>query len=249
MSDLEISRDRGVLRVQLNRPAKLNALTESMIRDLGAVFHESARRQEDKVIVLSGAGRGFCSGADLLELERLSGPGTAADNARVQFLDSATKMILAIHECPKPVIAQVAGVAAGGGCSMALTCDFIVASTDARFGQIFVNKGLALDLGASWLLPRLVGLHRARELAMLGDFIPAAEAASIGLIGQVVAPSGLSRAVETLCDRLLSSSELALSSIKAELNAGLHTDLSFALDVEARAQAVCLEAYVASGRS
>ena len=137
---------------------------------LTALFDEVAENPEDRVLVITGAGDGFCSGADLGDSANDSGRGPAAALAGMRIVGRAA---LRLHELAKPTIAAVNGVAAGAGCNLALGCDLIVASDRARFSEIFSKRGLVVDFGGSWLLPRLVGMHRAKELVLLADIIDA----------------------------------------------------------------------------
>ncbi|MGH9034278.1 MAG: enoyl-CoA hydratase/isomerase family protein, partial [Acidimicrobiia bacterium] len=169
-----LERDGGVVWATLNRPEKKNAINLAMAEELIGLLAEVERRSEDRVLVITGAGGAFSSGADLTDSETASGlQGPAGWLERIRWIHTIP---LAIHRLPKPVVAVVPGVAAGAGCNLALACDLVVASSDARFCEIFVRRGLALDFGGSWLLPRLVGLQRAKELAFLGDMVDAARA-------------------------------------------------------------------------
>ena len=172
-----------VVTVTMNRPARKNAANGTMWRELLATFDEVATDRDDRVMVLTGAGDAFCSGADLGDPSDVAGrPG---DPYLVQ-MRALGDVALRLHRFPKPTIAKVGGVAAGAGMSMALGCDLVVASETARFSQIFSKRGLSIDFGASWLLPRLIGLHRAKELAFFADIIDANEAAAFGLVNRVV---------------------------------------------------------------
>src|ERR1700761_9069689 len=162
----------------MNRPAKKNAINPTMWRELHQCFAEVSARSEDRVLVLTGAGGAFCSGADLGEVDVKAPP--------LSLMGTVGEVALALHRMPKPTIAKVNGVAAGAGCNLALGCDLIVASDEARFSEIFARRGLTIDAGGSFLLPRLVGLHRAKELALLTDLISAEEALAMGLINRVV---------------------------------------------------------------
>ena len=159
----------GVVTLTLNRPEKKNAMNAAMFNELLAVFREVNDATADRVLVITGAGDAFCSGADL---------GARGGDPRhpLQRLHWVADIALALHRIPKPVIAKVNGVAAGAGLNLALGCDLIVASEQARFSEIFARRGLTVDFGGSWILPRLVGMHRAKELAFFADIISAKEA-------------------------------------------------------------------------
>ncbi len=223
--------ERGVVTVTLNRPDKKNAIDLEGWNELLAAFREVGDRDDDRVLILTGAGGEFCSGADLSEEEGVE----RHQLRRMHFFGSVG---LALHHLPKPSIARIDGIAAGAGLNLALGCDLIVASDRARFSEIFVRRGLSLDLGGSWLLPRLVGLHRAKELALLGEVIPAAEAERIGLVNRVVATSQLDATVEDWASRLAAGPPLALDMTKRMLNQSLTQSLEEALAVEAMAQSV-----------
>jgi len=221
----------GIVTVTLHRPAKKNAIDGPMWDELMAVFREVAESPSDRVLVLTGSGGAFCAGADLTPA-----PGEARHQLdRMQHFGWVG---LALHEIPKPTIAKVNGVAVGAGLNLALGCDLIVAGESARFSEIFVKRGLAIDLGGSWLLPRLVGLHKAKELALLGDMLDAKEAERIGIVNRVVPDAELDRFVADWAARLAAGPPLALQLTKRMLTMGMATSLSEALHQEAMAQSV-----------
>lgn len=230
METLIVERSGGVVHVTLNRPEKKNAANDQMWDELQATFDEVARSADDRVLVLTGAGGAFCSGADL------SG-GDLSDEG-VARMRRIGNVALALHRLPKPTIAKVRGVAAGAGCNLALGCDLIVAGEDARFIEIFSKRGLSLDFGGSWLLPRLVGLHRAKELAFFADALPAAEAERIGLVNRVLPDGDLDAFVADWAMRLASGAPLAVAMSKQLLNNAYVIGMEQALDNEGRAQAV-----------
>ncbi|MGH8994181.1 MAG: enoyl-CoA hydratase/isomerase family protein [Acidimicrobiia bacterium] len=237
MDGILVERDGGVVWVTLNRPHKKNALTVGMVDELIGVLAEVEGRAEDRALVLTGAGGDFSSGADLTDqgtVARLAGPAsTVATMRRMHGLP------LAVHRLSKPVVAAVAGVAVGAGCNLALACDLVLAAADARFGEVFVRRGLALDFGGSWLLPRLVGLQRAKELAFLGEMVDAARAEAIGLVNRVVAPDELEGAARELAARLAAGPPVALAAMKQGMHQALSLSMAEALEVEAMAQTVC----------
>ena len=228
---IKLTRDAGVVRLTLNRPEKKNAINATMWSELERVFDEVSRRRADRVLVVGGAGGAFCSGADL--------SGTSNPDGQVSFgMDRIQGVALALHRLPIPVIARVDGDAVGAGCNLALGCDIILATTRSRFAEIFVRRGLSVDFGGSWLLPRLIGLHRAKLLCLTGDLISAQEAAELGLVNQLVEVEDLDSAVESLVERLLAASPMALAHVKRLLNDGIMSTMAEALDAEAVAQAV-----------
>src|SRR5579863_5450282 len=164
-----------------------------MWQEMHDTFSDVARRREDRVVVITGAGGAFCSGADIADPNGVSGDPEDPHLVRMRFFG---QVILGLHRLPKPTIAKIRGIAAGAGMSLALVCDLTVASDTARFSEIFAKRGLSVDGGSSWLLPRLIGLHKAKELAYFADILSAREADEIGLINRVVPDDELDAFVE-----------------------------------------------------
>jgi len=216
----------------MNRPRKKNAVTGAMTDELTTVFREVARSSEDRVLVLTGAGGDFSSGADL------TADGAEMANSALYYMRRISDLALALHAIPQPTIAKVPGVAAGMSANLAFGCDLVVASDAARFSEIFARRGLALDCGGSWLLPRRVGLHKAFELAYFADVISAADALELGLVNKVVPLAELDKAVDEWAARLAAGPPLALSMIKAQLHVGADSSLAQALEYEATCQTV-----------
>jgi 2-(1,2-epoxy-1,2-dihydrophenyl)acetyl-CoA isomerase len=187
---------------------------------------------EVRVLVVTGDGAEFCSGADLSD-----GPGADEGHwlARMRYINQAC---LALSEVPQPSIARVDGVAAGAGCNLALGCDLVVASDRARFSEIFARRGLSIDFGGSWFLPRRIGLHKAKELTLLAPILDAAEAERIGLVNKVVPVAELDAAVEEWARQLAAGPPIALAQSKALLDRSSTSTLPEALAAEAAAQAV-----------
>jgi enoyl-CoA hydratase/carnithine racemase len=221
----------GVVTLTLNRPEKKNAINRMMFDELLAVFREVDATPTDRVLVITGAGDAFCSGADLAD----RGSDTRHTLTRLHWV---ADIALALHRIPKPTIAKVNGVAVGAGMNMALGCDLIVASETARFSEIFARRGLSIDFGGSWLLPRLVGMHRAKELALLADIISAKEAAEMGLVNRVVPAGELDAFVADWAGRLAAGPPLALAMTKRLLTNAFSTSLDEALEAEGMAQTV-----------
>ena len=230
MPSVEISRDSGVVTVTINRPEKKNAADNSVWDGLAEAFAEVERNDDDRVLVLTGAGGEFCSGADLTS--------AAGGDHPIRRMRRIGDVALALHRLSKPTIARVDGVAAGAGANMAFGCDLIVASERARFSEIFARRGLSVDFGGSWLLPRLVGLHRAKELCLLADIISAQEAREMGLVNRVVPVDALDDVVGDWARRLAAGPPVALASTKRLLNNSLEVTMEQALDDEGRAQTV-----------
>jgi enoyl-CoA hydratase/carnithine racemase len=239
---LLVDRADGVVTLTIDRPERKNAITGEMWRGLVEVFDDVATRRDDRVLVITGSGDAFCSGADLTAAAGGASTGASVAStgagASVASMRMVGRAALRLHDLPLPTIAAVNGVAAGAGCNLALGCDLIVASDRARFTEIFAKRGLSLDFGGSWLLPRLIGLHRAKELAFLADIIDAAEAERIGLVNRVVAHDELEASVAALARRLLAMPPLQLAVIKRQLNDGLSHTMAEAIEFEDVAQAL-----------
>ena len=232
MDSFLLHRADGVVTLTLNRPERYNAVTSEMWPRLRDVFEEVAANDADRVLVLTGAGDAFCSGADLASLaERGAGVPPITSMRRV------SEAALALIRLPKPTIARVNGVAAGAGANLAFACDLVVAADHARFSEIFAKRGLSVDFAGSWLLPRLVGLHKAKELVFLADMVSAPEALELGLVNRVVPAADLDAAVDDWATRLAAGPPLALALSKDLLNASLGRSVDEALDAEGMAQA------------
>jgi enoyl-CoA hydratase/carnithine racemase len=230
-----VERRQGVVTVTLNRPERKNAANWRMWHELQEAIAEAAERREDRVLVVTGAGGAFCSGADITDPAGVSGDPTDPHLVRMRFMG---QVMLALHDLPMPTVAKVGGIAAGAGLSLALQCDLVVAGHSARFSEIFTRRGLSVDGGSSWLLPRMIGLHRAKELAYFADVLSAAEAAEFGLVNRVVPDDELDSFVDEWAARLADGPPLALSMTKRLLNSGSLVTMAQALEDEARSQTV-----------
>jgi enoyl-CoA hydratase/carnithine racemase len=231
METLLVERRDGVVTVSMNRPQKKNAVTATMTEELTSVFREIAKSPDDRVMVLTGEGDDFSSGADLTDAAELTANS-------MFYMRRISDLALALHEIPQPTIAKVPGVAAGMSANLAFGCDLVLASEAARFSEIFARRGLSLDCGGSWLLPRRVGLHKAFELAYFADVISASDAAELGLVNRVVPAADLDKTVDDWASRLAAGPPLALSMIKAQLHVGADSSLAQALEYEATCQSV-----------
>jgi 2-(1,2-epoxy-1,2-dihydrophenyl)acetyl-CoA isomerase len=232
METLSVDRAaNGVVTLTLNRPEKKNAINSTMFGELLQVFREVNDSTTDRVLVITGAGDGFCSGADL----SVRGEDKRNPLARLHWVGD---IALALHRIQKPVIAKVNGVAAGAGMNLALGCDLIVASDTARFSEIFAKRGLSIDFGGSWLLPRLIGMHKAKELALFADIISAKEAAELGLVNRVVPAAQLDAFVTDWADRLAAGAPMALAMTKRLLTNSFAVSMDEALEAEGMAQSV-----------
>jgi enoyl-CoA hydratase/carnithine racemase len=232
MESVLVTRREGVVTVTLNRPARKNAINGAMWDELIELFDEIAASRDDRVVVLTGAGDAFCSGADLSEAE--SGPPQVGRG--LWAMRRTARVAIRLHDLPQPTIAAVNGVAVGYGCNLALGCDLVVAAATARFSEIFVRRGLALDGGGSWLLPRLIGLHKAKELAFFGDIITADEAADFGIVNRVVAADVLADFVGDWARRLAAQPLTQISIVKRQLNNAFSMTMAEALEAESVAQ-------------
>ena len=229
----------GVATVTFDRPERLNALTFDVYADLRDLLAELPQRQGVRVLVLTGAGRGFCSGGDVHEIiAALRGLGP---RELLEFTRMTGSVVQRLRELPLPVIAAVNGVAAGAGAVIALAADFRLLARSASFAFLFTKVGLAgADMGAAYLLPRLVGLARATELLLLGDPVDAAAAAAAGLANQVVDDAELPAATAALAGRLAAGPTLAYGTTKALLSRELDMNLAAAVELEAVAQALMM---------
>lgn len=234
METLPIERSGGIVTVTMNRPEKKNAMIPPMWDAMAACFREVATDESVRAVVVTGAGGDFCSGADLWAPPGEEPPHQLTGMRRVNAA------VQALHELPQPTIAKVPGVAAGAGCSLALACDLVVAAPEARFYEIFVKRGLSLDAGSSWLLPRSLSLHKAKELAFFGDVVSAEEAERFGFVNRVVPAAELDKFVDDWASRLAAGPPIALSMTKKMLNDSAHKTMEQALEDEGRSQSVNL---------
>jgi enoyl-CoA hydratase/carnithine racemase len=230
----------GVATVTFSRPDKLNALTFDVYADLRDLLGELPHRGDTRVLVLTGEGRGFCSGGDVEEIiGELQGMPAAE---LLEFTRMSGAVVKAMRDCPLPIIAAVNGVAAGAGAVLALAADLRLVASSAKFSFLFTKVGLAgADMGAAYLLPRLVGLGRAAELLILGGEVEAARAAGIGLATRVVPDDELAAAAQELARELADGPALAYATTKILLTRELDLDLGGAIEMEALAQALLMK--------
>jgi 2-(1,2-epoxy-1,2-dihydrophenyl)acetyl-CoA isomerase len=220
----------GVLTITINRPERKNAVDLAAWVALRDAFRAADRDDEVRVLVLQGAGTDFCAGADVSKINVSAHP--------LPRMRVANQAASTLHELSVPTVAKVRGVAVGAGWNLALGCDLVIAERDARFSQIFARRGLSVDLGGSWLLPRLVGMQQAKRLALLAEMIGAEEAAELGLVTTVVDPGTIDAHVAELTKKLAAGAPVALALSKALLNESAGRSFRDALENEARAQAV-----------
>jgi 2-(1,2-epoxy-1,2-dihydrophenyl)acetyl-CoA isomerase len=227
---------RGAVAVlRLNRPESLNALTLEMGREFQTAIGE-ALQQGARAIILTGAGRAFCAGGDLRDMQRI-----AAEDGRIEaFFDEPLRLlhdcILMIRKTPAPFVAAVNGVASGAGCNLALACDLTIAAASARFNQAFIKIGLSPDCGGTFILPRLIGLKHATELLMTGDMVSAERAAAIGMINAAVPDDELMARAFAIAERLAQAPTAAIGRIKELLEASATSDYAAQLELERTAQ-------------
>jgi enoyl-CoA hydratase/carnithine racemase len=218
----------SVLTVTLNRPERKNAINRAMWEELRTVFLRCEADDDVRVMVVTGAGGDFCSGADV------SAP--ASSRHPLAEMRKICDVAMALHMISKPTIAKIRGVAVGAGANLAFGCDLVVAASGARLSEIFTQRALSVDFGGSWLLPRMVGLHRAKELAFFGDIFTAEQAAEYQMINRVVAADELDEFVAGWARRLVQGPRIAQSLDKRMLNESYAHSMSQALELEAVCQ-------------
>lgn len=232
---LHLTRDGGVATLTVDRPHVRNAIPPGGWDALHEIFDEVARDDTVRVLVITGAGEDFCSGADV------GGDGDGGPRERrghpLDDMRTVGRASQTLFTLPKPTIARVDGVAAGAGLNMALACDFVLASDRSRFSEIFARRGLNIDFGGSFFLPRIVGLQRAKELVLLADVIDAERAYEMGLVNRVVPRGDLDATVDEFVQKLLAGPPIALATSKKLLNQSFTSTLDEALDAEGIGQA------------
>jgi len=230
----------GVATITLNRPDRLNALTFEVYRELTDTFAALRNEPAVRTVVVTGAGRAFCSGGDVHDI---IGELFKRDmEGLLEFTRMTCELVANIRALHKPVIASLNGTTAGAGACIALASDIRIASEEAKIAFLFVKVGLSgADMGAAYLLPRVVGLAKATELLYTGDFISAAEAERIGLYNRVVPPNKLAATTQELAERLARGPAFALAKTKELLDREAHMNLGTALECEAQAQAICMQ--------
>ena len=230
----------GVATLTLNRPERLNALGDTLREDLHDAVTAAAADPDVRVIIITGAGKGFCAGGDVKAMNEGKERG-AARPLMERVAPGRDRTVLALRDAPKPVIAAVNGAAAGAGMNLALACDIRIASTAAKFAQAFVKRGLHPDWGGTYFLPRVVGTAKACELIFTGDVIDAQEALRLGIVNAVYAPEELMPAAYELARKIASGPPIAIRLAKRALYHSEETDLRGALEFETFAQNVCSE--------
>jgi 2-(1,2-epoxy-1,2-dihydrophenyl)acetyl-CoA isomerase len=228
--------DSGPVRtLTIDNPSRRNAVPREGWLEMARHLEEFAASQQ-RVMVITGAGGDFCSGADL------AGDIAGLDSAvtRYRWMENVAAAARALHGLAKPTVAAVAGVAVGAGMNLALACDVVIAADDARFSEIFVRRGLTVDFAGTWLLPRLVGLARAKELALTGRMVGAAEALEMGLVASVVPSAGLAAAAAETAASLAAGAPVAQRFVKTGFDRSFGMSFEEALEFESQAQSICL---------
>jgi enoyl-CoA hydratase/carnithine racemase len=230
----------GIATITLNRPERLNALTFDVYRELTNFFEELRAEQDIRVAVITGSGRGFCSGGDVHDI---IGELFSRDiEGLIDFTRMTCELIRNVRAAPQPVIASLNGTTAGAGACIALASDIRIASEEAKIAFLFVKVGLSgADMGAAYLLPRVIGFSKATELLYTGEFISAIEAERVGLYNRVVPVDQLAGATREFAQRLAEGPAFALAKTKEMLNRELFSSLDAALEAEALAQAICMQ--------
>ncbi|MEE2683310.1 MAG: enoyl-CoA hydratase [Actinomycetota bacterium] len=233
MDEIQVNQTENIVTVTINRPEVKNAITAKMWDELTDVFSRLGYDDSVRAVIVTGAGSDFCSGADV------SGMGSGSNEKRLHQLESMRKVgdcCLALFNMPKVTIAKIPGVAVGAGMNLALACDIVIASENARFSEIFAKRGLSVDFGGSFLLPRIVGLQKAKELVLLAEVISAEEANRMGLVNYVVSTSELDEKVAEIANKAAAGPPRAIALSKAMLNRSFSNSLTEALDQEGTSQ-------------
>ena len=236
---IQVSEGDRITTITLCRPERLNAFIGHMRRDLAEALEQAGSDRNTRVVIVTGAGRAFCAGGDIAFMADLMQRRDAEEFSRI--LGAGRRVILAIRQMTKPVIAAVNGPASGAGCNLALACDLRIASTTATFSQSFAKVGLHPDWGGTYFLPRLVTPNKACELFFLGDSIDADEALQLGIVNQVVAPEDLESATLQLAERLRAAPPISLAAAKHAVYMSQASELETMLRYETEAQLRCFD--------
>ena len=232
-SCIQYTVEGGVATIMLNRPDVFNAFNDDQSYELQDALKQAKRDKQVRVIVLTGAGKAFCSGQDLKAIA-----GAKNRSLRDSLDKRYNPIIKAMRSMPKPIIGKINGVAAGAGCSLALACDYVIASEYASFIEVFINVGLVLDSGSSYFLPRLVGIARAFEMATMGSKVKADQALEWGIINKVVAADELDSATAEIAAYYENAPTKAVALMKQMINKSFHSDLNEMLEYEACCQEI-----------
>jgi len=238
---IDVSEESGITTITLNRPEKLNALAGHMRRDLAEAIEVAGAERNVRVVVITGAGRAFCAGGDVAAMSELIERQDAEEFSRL--LGSARRVVTAIRQMAKQVLASINGPAFGAGCNLALACDLRIAATTATFSQSFAKVGLHPDWGGTYFLPRLVTPNKACEMFFLGEVMDAAEALRLGVVNKVVEPEDLEAETRKLAERLRDAPAIALAAAKQAVYMSQAAELEEMLRFETEAQMRCFESH------
>jgi len=231
-----LEKKEGIATITFNRPDAMNAMNQALVDELLAALACVQQDAEVRVVVLTGSGKAFSAGGDLFYLSSISGPV----NAR-KFIEQSGTIITSIMNMDKPVIAMVNGVAAGAGFNIALSCDLVFCAKSVKFAQSFAKVGLVPDCGGLYLLPRVIGTHKAKELMFTADLIDADTAYALGIVNKVVESSELATTTYQFAERLAASAPVALGMIKKMVNRSGNLDLESTLEFETDLQTICMQ--------
>jgi 2-(1,2-epoxy-1,2-dihydrophenyl)acetyl-CoA isomerase len=230
----------GIATLTLNRPERLNALGDTLREDFLDALTRTAANPDVRVMIVTGAGKGFCAGGDVKAMNEAKETGRERPLLD-KIAPSRDRALLAMRDAPQPIIAAVNGAAAGAGMNLALGCDIRIASTAAKFSQAFVKRGLHPDWGGTYFLPRVVGMAKAAEMIFTGEIIDAAEALRLGIVSRVVAPEELMSTTLALARRIAAGPPVAIRLAKHSLYANAERDLKASLEGETFAQNICFD--------
>ena len=237
LENIILEKENRIGKITLNRPDVLNALDKKTYSEIGTAIEDVREDKDIRVVIITGAGKAFCSGLDLTYA------ATIVDMSPLEFRSTIRRLqeIFRLERLEKPVIAAVNGYAMGNGCDLALACDFRIASENARFEMTYVKLGLIPDIGGTYRLARLVGLGKAKELILTGDRIDTKEAERIGLVNRVVPANELESATMKFAEKLAKGAPVAIGLSKMAINSAIDTNLSAALENEVYGQSLCLQ--------
>jgi len=236
MEKVLVQKNGRIGKITLNRPETMNSMNDELVNDWIAALEDLKKDDEIRVVILTGSGKAFCAGGNLFHLSSLSNPIEAH-----RFITLAGTIVKLIMDMEKPVIAMVNGIAAGAGFNIALACDIVMAAKSAKFAQSFSKVGLVPDCGGFYLLPRIVGMHKAKELMFTADLIDAETALKLGIVNNVVEDAELASTVNAFAERLAAGAPIALSFIKKMVNRSGGLDLASTLAFEEDIQSICMQ--------
>jgi len=231
---LTVDKKAGTATLTLNRPEQLNAISLPMAQSLGKALNDIDKDGSIKVLIITGAGRSFCTGIDISQLSPIS------EMTREELSDLMRTLSLPLYNLSKPTIAAINGVAVGAGLSIAMLCDIRIASEKARFSSAYIRMGLVPDIGATYSLPRIAGTAKAMELMLTGDTFDAAEARRMGILNRVVAEEEVMKVARELADRIAKGPSIAINLTKQAVYRGIHNSLEQQIELECLADYICL---------